>query len=427
MRKEFSGKKLLILGGITLSCDIVKIAKQMGAYVAVLDYYENSPAKSLADEGVLIDATDVDAIVDYCLANNIDGVTTGFVDILMPVCYEVCRRLNLPYYATKKMIQMATNKKEFKTICQKHHLLVPKTFFVGSYLNEKTLGIIHYPVFVKPLDASGSRGAGVCNNREELIDRFAEAVEYSDTNQAIIEEYIVGREFLLNYFGQNGEFRLLSMFDRYMCDDRGSAVNYSNMSVAPSKAINYYLSHVNDKVINMFRQMNFDGGLIFLQGHYNGENIIFYEMGCRLGGSYYYLEEDCVGLNAVEMIVRYALTGEMVRNISTVPYDIAVFKKTAVSVNYLLKGDDETIHKICGLDVMKNLNSYVSSISHKNVGDHYSKDKTIDKPVVNVFLTNSNRENLTNDIVTLNESFKVINKDGKSLLMEKLDPNGIVI
>ena len=42
---RFYGKKLLILGGIKLACDIVKSAKRMGAYVIVADYNEDSPAK----------------------------------------------------------------------------------------------------------------------------------------------------------------------------------------------------------------------------------------------------------------------------------------------------------------------------------------------------------------------------------------------
>ena len=63
--KEFTGKKLLVLGGIKTECDIVKVAQSMGAYVIVADYDPNCPAKNLADEFAKISATDVDAIVKY--------------------------------------------------------------------------------------------------------------------------------------------------------------------------------------------------------------------------------------------------------------------------------------------------------------------------------------------------------------------------
>ena len=64
--QEFRGKKLLVLGGITLACDIVRHAQAMGVYVVVADYDRNSPAKKIADKAVLIDALDVDTIVELC-------------------------------------------------------------------------------------------------------------------------------------------------------------------------------------------------------------------------------------------------------------------------------------------------------------------------------------------------------------------------
>lgn len=119
------------------------------------------------------------------------------------------------------------------------------------------------------------RGAGVCNNEEELKIQFKEAVSYSSTNKAIIEDYITGRDFLLDYIAVDGEFRLLSMFDRYVTSDRGSAVNYANISMAPSKAIDIYLDRINDKVINMFKDLGFKDGLFFMQGYTEGNQITF--------------------------------------------------------------------------------------------------------------------------------------------------------
>ena len=420
--KEFEGKKLLVLGGVKLACDIVKHAQSMGAYVAVLDYNVDSPAKEVADEGVLIDAMDVDAIVEYCQENHIDGVTTGFVDILMPVCYEVCKRLNLPYYATPKMLSMATNKIDFKDTCKEYGIPVPNTYLIGREITEDVYASINYPVFVKPLDASGSRGAGVCNNKEELDYQFADALSYSPTKNAIIEDYITGREFLLDYIAVDGEFRLLSVFDRYMCSDRGSAINYSNISMCPSRAIDNYLENINDRVINMFKALGFTNGLIFLQGHSNGDKITFYEMGCRLGGSFYNLEKKCVDLDPVDMTVRYALSGKMLNNINDVSESVAKFEKYAFVCNYLLVGDDETIAEIKGIEEIEKLPSYVTHIIQRGVGTHYRKDRTVDKPVICVYLAADSFEQGKKDIARMNEVFDVVNADGKSLLSEKFNP-----
>lgn len=59
------GKRLLILGGNRISCEIVKRAQEMGIYVMVTDWYpiKNSPAKQIADEAFLVSTADVDAVV----------------------------------------------------------------------------------------------------------------------------------------------------------------------------------------------------------------------------------------------------------------------------------------------------------------------------------------------------------------------------
>ena len=423
--KEFEGKKLLVLGALKLACDIVEHAKAMGAYVVVADYYEDSPAKKIADEAVLIDATDVDAIVKYCKENKIDGITTGFVDVLLKPCYEACRELSLPFYATPKMIDMATDKKVFKEVCQEYGVPVPTTYLIGSEIPDDIYETIEYPVFVKPMDASGSRGCSICTNKEELIKQFKEAISYSITGNAIIEQCLIGREFLLDYIAVDGEYRLIEMFDRYVCSDRGSAINYANVSVAPSKAIDLYLEKINPLVINMFKQRGFTDGLIFLQGHINGDNITFYEMGCRLGGAFYNIEQACLGFNSIDMVIRYALTGKMIENIEKMPVDISKFSKYGLSCNFLLNHNEGTITEIKGLDAIKYLSSYITHIQERNVGFYNIKDRTVDKPVYTVHMVCESMEQARKDIAILNDSIKVLNERGESMLMDVFNPNDL--
>ena len=423
--REFEGKKLLLLGGVKTACAIVQKAREMGAYVAVLDYNTDSPAKLIADEAVLMDATDVKSIVQWCRDNNIDGVTTGFVDILMPVVYEVCKELGLPYYATPKMLSMSTNKVDFKETCEKFGVPVPKTYVIGSSIPEELYSSIQYPVFVKPLDASGSRGAGACHDRQELDAQFADAISYSPTATAVVEDCISGREFLLDYVGVNGEFRLLSMFDRYMSPGRGSAINYSNVCLCPPKQIDQYYKEANPKILKMFRELGFTDGLIFLQGHTDGTHITFYEMGCRLGGSFFELEQAVLGLNPVEMTVRYALTGKMMDNIEQVSPRSADFPRVAMVANYLLEGEDETVAAIEGIDDVKALDSYVALIQQRDVGCHFKKDRTVDKPILSFFMVADDKDQIRETLAFMNEHLKVTNADGQSLLSAKYDPNDL--
>ena len=73
---DYTNKKLLILCGNVVHVKVVKAAKEMGVYTIVTDSLpiEEAPAKAIADEALYINVLDVDALVEYCKENKVDGV-----------------------------------------------------------------------------------------------------------------------------------------------------------------------------------------------------------------------------------------------------------------------------------------------------------------------------------------------------------------
>ena len=63
---ELRGKRLLFLGAISLYCEPIRYAKEMGIYTIATDYLENSPAKKVADKSYMVSTTDVDGICELC-------------------------------------------------------------------------------------------------------------------------------------------------------------------------------------------------------------------------------------------------------------------------------------------------------------------------------------------------------------------------
>ena len=78
--KEFSGKKLLILGGTTLSINIVETAKNMGIYTIVMDMSPDSPTKKVADKAYDISTANVDDVVSIAKQEQVDGIFTSYED-----------------------------------------------------------------------------------------------------------------------------------------------------------------------------------------------------------------------------------------------------------------------------------------------------------------------------------------------------------
>lgn len=99
---EFKGKKLLIIGATKTECDIVRYAKAAGIYTIVADYHEDSPAKKVADKPVLINALDVDALVDFCKKEKVDGVITGLLIYYLNHTWKYVNDLGFPATLPKK-------------------------------------------------------------------------------------------------------------------------------------------------------------------------------------------------------------------------------------------------------------------------------------------------------------------------------------
>ena len=56
------------------------------------------------------------------------------------------------------------------------------------------------------------------------------------------------------------------------------------------------------------------------------------------------------------------------------------------------------------------------------VGYHYVKDRTVDKPIINAEIVLSSKEEVLDKVNYINDIFDVFNESGKSLLMTKLNP-----
>jgi biotin carboxylase len=90
-----------------------------------------------------------------------------------------------------KSIFLLSNKNEFRRLQQENNLSTP-TFQTFSSIELKNLknSSFDYPVVVKPVDASDTKGVFKVENNVELTEKAEMALSFSRAKKVIIEEYI---------------------------------------------------------------------------------------------------------------------------------------------------------------------------------------------------------------------------------------------
>ena len=429
MFSELKGKKLLFLGGVQRACAIVKRAQELGVYVVVADYNEDSPAKLIADEAVLISATDVDSLTEYCLANGIDGVTTAYADVLLEPCRQVAERIGKPFYADELMIRLSTDKTAFKEYSEKFNVPVPKTYDVSAdnyLIRGKDLT---YPVFLKPVDASGSRGADICYGYEDFCEKFEKALAFSKKKEITVEDYLYGTEFILDYLLIDGDVYMLSMADRFTSKGRSVAINHPNLMLLPSVNLRQYCSDVDPKVKNMFKSLGFRNGVVFLQGYANEDRITFYEMGCRLGGTWPYIDERFTGYNPIDLLVSHAITGRMLP-VGADPSSITPFFDGLAAVIYLIATSGEgRIAEIKGLKEIGSMPQVAAILQYYWENNTFRLGTLTDVLFLAIHLTAKDYPSLKEAMEMIYAKVDYLDENGRSLMspvihLDQITENG---
>lgn len=210
-------KKLLMLGGGFLQNFVILKAKELGYCVHCLDANPNAVGFKSADAHAVINIIDLEACLAYARQWRIDGVLTAATDFSVLTMSYIAQEMNLPgiNYASAKMIK---NKADVRRC-----LFEAKADDTGySYEIDSIEGIadvlpkIKFPVMMKPVDGSGSRGA----SKVESAEDFAKAVEFamsgSMSNRAVAEPFIAGREYGVESFVENGDIHILAVMQKDM-------------------------------------------------------------------------------------------------------------------------------------------------------------------------------------------------------------------
>lgn len=190
--------KILILGGGFQQLPAIRKAHELGLTVILADYLPDAPGRREADQSFLISTRDRDKILELARKEGVDGILAFASDPAEETAAYVAEKLNLPggMYAAAGILG---NKRKFREFLVIHGIPAPRYFpmdiamdFLRNDSKDNSVSSLPYPIVVKPLDSSGSKGVTVLRSYDagRLLRAYQTAVSCSLSGQAMAEEYI---------------------------------------------------------------------------------------------------------------------------------------------------------------------------------------------------------------------------------------------
>jgi len=286
----------MILGAGEMQVPIIKRCSERGLYTIVADYDAKAVGFKYADKVLVISTIDFDAVYQASQDNDIDGILTTS-DFPVNIVAKVSEKLGL-YSMTSSLANICTNKFLQRDFFYKNDINSPKFELIEQFSDLDKL--THYPLIIKPVDSSASRGVKLVLNKHELLEQYPLSKNYSNSGKVIVEQYIGGQEFSVETFSQQGEHNIIAITEKKLLSVNSSSF-VEDTHILPADISSEIESSINIFVFDLLNKLNVNNCPCHIELKYYNNDIYIIEIACRLGGDF--ITSDLVPLaTGVDML-----------------------------------------------------------------------------------------------------------------------------
>lgn len=400
--------KILVLAGGADQIALINELHKRGHEVVLLDYFENPPAKPFADKHYCASTLDVDAVKQIAIQEKVDLVCTACTDQALLTVANVSEQLVLPCYISYQTALNVTNKSYMKRVMSENN--IPTSKYV--ILDKVDLGLIkefQFPVVVKPVDCNSSKGVKRIDSINELPLYLEEAISYSRTKTAIVEEFKEGVEISVDYYVEGKDAKLLSATTSLKIKNKKSFTIVCSDYPAIDEEQRGIVERIGNQVAQAFGLKDCP---LFIQMIANGKNISVIEFSARMGGgSKYNLIRVLSGVDIMSKYVDLIL-GEKP---TVTPRNQVGYCKMVYL--YCFPG---VFDHVDGFENLKEEGIIEDYFLYKTKGMEISKAETSgDRPAGYLIVGNTKKE-LLEKLRAADSRLRVISVDGKDIMMHNL-------
>ena len=210
--------RVLILGAGIMQEPALKIAREMGLEAVAADADPKAPCVPLADRFDNVDLKDKEGIEALARSLKEDGGLAGIMtmgtDFSATVAWAA-EKLELPGISYQAALD-ASDKGRMRQRFKAAGLPSPEFLVLENPPPENFTIPFSFPVVVKPVDNMGARGCRRVDSFQELGAAVSEALGFSRSSRAIVEEYMEGPEFSVDALIYHGEIGICGLADRHI-------------------------------------------------------------------------------------------------------------------------------------------------------------------------------------------------------------------
>ena len=349
-----------MLGGGFLQNFVIVKARQMGYYVYVLDADANAVGFKNASEHAVINIVDEGACLKFAREHEVDGVLTAATDYSVLTMSRIATEMKIPgiNYESAKIIK---NKAAVRRLLFDSHADdTGYSFELSSAEDVKDcIDKVKFPVMVKPCDGSGSRGASRVDVREKFAAACATAMENSITHRAVIEPFVVGKEYGVESFVNHGDIHVLAVMQKKMTQPP----YYAELGHAvPSGLPEALENKVRNCVTKALKALGVNHGSVNMDLLIDAEgDVHIVDVGARMGG-------NLIGSHIVLYGTGIDYMGNMIRAAVGDPVDFNPVRKPMTVATRLLALTPGKVRELPDFEKIARENG-VEIEHHLHVGD----------------------------------------------------------
>ena len=323
-------KKLAIIGASYLQEPLIKKARELGFQTHVFAWKTGDIGERTADFFYPLSIVEKDKILEKCREIGIDGICTIASDLAVVTVNYVAEKMGLPGNSMEST-ELSTNKHLMRKAFETNGDPSPRSILVSSISDLEGIKLC-YPVIVKPTDRSGSRGITELFSAQRLESAIEEAKAESFEKKALVEEFVTGQEYSVEFLSFRGNHHFLAMTQKFTT---GAPHFIETGHLEPAFVDPETEKRVIQIVTHALNSLKIQNGASHSELKINADGVIrLIEIGGRMGGDFIgsSLVNISTGIDFIEQVIRIALGEE--------PKLVSSRKKEAAAVRFIFTQKD---------------------------------------------------------------------------------------